>query len=531
MANTVRVAVEGCVSSHSSGLILSILTLSQGHGTLNAIYASIKRTCEINRWDGVDLLIIGGDFQAVRNAYDLNATVIPPKYREMGDFHEYYSGQRRAPYLTLFIGGNHEASNHLFELYYGGWVAPNIYYLGASNLIRFGPLRIAALSGIWKGYSYKKPHFERIPYSQDDVRSAYHVREIDTRKLLQISSQVDIGLSHDWPRGMEWKGDWKKLFRRHAHLEPDARDGTLGNVAAKLVLDRLRPHYWFSAHFHVKFSAIYDHEESATSKEQQPMPLEAQDIKKEVETGNPDEIDLDMSEDGTEQPKFQEVSAKRLDGNRDEKATAVPKDLRDQLPASFQKRAFDPSAQAATPPADVTNRRTRFLALDKCLPRREFLQVLEIKGTNDETMERPYKLAYDKEWLAITRTFAPDMILGDPTAQISSDKGNEFYKTSIKAELEWVEDNLVKQGHMTVPENFEVTAPIYDPAERPGLHDQGKEYTNPQTAAFCHMLEIPNPLDISEEERQLRISRGPAPSGRGGGGRGRGQGRGRGRGR
>jgi len=32
--------------------------------------------------------------------------------------------------LTIFIGGNHEASNYLQELPYGGWVAPNIYYLG-----------------------------------------------------------------------------------------------------------------------------------------------------------------------------------------------------------------------------------------------------------------------------------------------------------------------------------------------------------------------------------------------------------------
>lgn len=32
--------------------------------------------------------------------------------------------------MTIFIGGNHEASNHLQELPYGGWVAPNIYYLG-----------------------------------------------------------------------------------------------------------------------------------------------------------------------------------------------------------------------------------------------------------------------------------------------------------------------------------------------------------------------------------------------------------------
>lgn len=54
----------------------------------------------------------------------------------------YYSGERRAPILTLFIGGNHEASNYLQELPYGGWVAPNIYYMGRAGVIKFGNLRI-----------------------------------------------------------------------------------------------------------------------------------------------------------------------------------------------------------------------------------------------------------------------------------------------------------------------------------------------------------------------------------------------------
>lgn len=41
--------------------------LSQGHGTLNAIYAAVEKACEARGWNGVDLLIIGGDFQ-VRSA-------------------------------------------------------------------------------------------------------------------------------------------------------------------------------------------------------------------------------------------------------------------------------------------------------------------------------------------------------------------------------------------------------------------------------------------------------------------------------
>ena len=39
--------------------------------------------------------------------------------------------------MTIFVGGNHEASNYLQELPYGGWVAPNIYYLGYAGWCPF----------------------------------------------------------------------------------------------------------------------------------------------------------------------------------------------------------------------------------------------------------------------------------------------------------------------------------------------------------------------------------------------------------
>ncbi|DAA73568.1 TPA_exp: putative RNA lariat debranching enzyme [Trichophyton benhamiae CBS 112371] len=239
-----RVAVEGC-----------------GHGKLHDIYAAVQASAEARGWNSVDLLIIGGDFQAVRNSNDLTCMAVSNKYREIGDFHEYYSGARVAPILTIFVGGNHEASNHMFELYYGGWVAPNIYYMGAANLVRYGPLRILGMSGIWKGYDYHRPHYERIPYDGDTLRSAYHIREVDVRKLLQIRTQVDIGISHDWPRGIEWAGDYDHLFRIKEHLMEDSETGKLGNVAAKQVLDRLRPAHWFSAHLHCKYTATLHHQE------------------------------------------------------------------------------------------------------------------------------------------------------------------------------------------------------------------------------------------------------------------------------
>lgn len=48
----VRVAIEGC-----------------GHGTLHAIYASVEKSCKVKGWSGVDVLIIGGDFQVCLNLF------------------------------------------------------------------------------------------------------------------------------------------------------------------------------------------------------------------------------------------------------------------------------------------------------------------------------------------------------------------------------------------------------------------------------------------------------------------------------
>ncbi|KAI9874153.1 MAG: hypothetical protein M1830_010133 [Pleopsidium flavum] len=516
---------------------------------------------------------------------------VPLKFREIGDFHEYYSGVRTAPYLTIFVGGNHEASNHLWELYYGGWVAPNIYYLGAANVVRFGPLRIAGLSGIWKGYNYNKPRHERLPFNQDDLKSIYHVRELDVRKLLQIRTQVDVGISHDWPRGIEWKGNWQKLFAIKDLFEADARAGTLGSTAAKYVMDRLRPPYWFSAHLHVKFAAVVQHDKdtvlapqdaSITSEYVQLDSVEAAKTDKEFELGGPesgsvllaatvnsvpvhnaDEIDIDMDDDdvngkpttngfATLESINQDEISLNLEGddriNQAADQPEVSEDLRSQLPASFARPTPALATPDMPPPPDIFNKTTHFLALDKCLPNRKFLQILDVEPMRQPaspiTHARPLRLEYDKEWLAITRFFAADLSLGDPSASVPPNKGEAHYRPLIEKEEEWVEEHIVKPGKMTIPENFEPTAPAYDPAMGIRVMEQPWEYTNPQTAQFCSLLGIENKFHASDEEREARRNAGPRPAeqrsggggrggGRGGGGfnRGRGAGRGRGRGR
>ena len=101
----------------------------------------------------MDVLLICGDFEAMRDEDDLHYLHCPPKYRQMGSFHKYYSGKKTAPFLTIFIGGNHEAVNSMRESYFGGWVAKNMYYLGQAGSIYVQKgktkLRVSGISGIY----------------------------------------------------------------------------------------------------------------------------------------------------------------------------------------------------------------------------------------------------------------------------------------------------------------------------------------------------------------------------------------------
>jgi lariat debranching enzyme len=117
------------------------------------------------------------------------------------------------------------------ELRYGGFVAPNIYYMGDSGVVRVGGLRVGGLSGIFNGKHYRVGHYEVPPYSDSDIRSVYHTRQLEVYKLdllaalasldgsqpsLETRGQkpvVDVFVSHDWPCGITRYGNEQKLVR------------------------------------------------------------------------------------------------------------------------------------------------------------------------------------------------------------------------------------------------------------------------------------------------------------------------------
>lgn len=90
-------------------------------------------------------MLICGDFESMRDSNDLNALSVPNKYKSLNSFIGYFNGSKLAPVKTIFIGGNHEASNVLQSLYYGGYVAPNIYYLGCAGVVNYKGIRIAGI--------------------------------------------------------------------------------------------------------------------------------------------------------------------------------------------------------------------------------------------------------------------------------------------------------------------------------------------------------------------------------------------------
>lgn len=245
----IRVAVQGC-----------------GHGELDKIYKQVQRLEEANQYK-VDLLVVCGDFQAIRNESDLSSMSCPEQFRRMGDFRAYYTGKKTPPVLTLFVGGNHEAVVHQAGLYCGGWAAPNIFFLGYSGCFRFGSLRIGGISGIYDERDHNAGYFERFPFSPDsrDINSVYHTRSFEEAKLLELKRThppLDFFFSHDWPLGIWEFGDKLELLRKKPFLETDMHNGKLGSPGLRLLLNQLKPKFWCSGHMHVEFEGCVPHDDA-----------------------------------------------------------------------------------------------------------------------------------------------------------------------------------------------------------------------------------------------------------------------------
>ncbi|XP_034483001.1 lariat debranching enzyme [Drosophila innubila] len=416
-----KIAIEGCA-----------------HGELERIYDTIEGI-EKERNIKIDLLLCCGDFQSTRNVTDLQTMAVPRKYMDMCTFYKYYSGERLAPILTIFIGGNHEASNYLQELPYGGWVAPNIYYLGYAGVVNVNGIRIAGISGIYKGHDFLRGHHEFPPYTEQTCRSVYHVRQLEVFRLQQLSGKVDIFMSHDWPRGIQEYGNKAQLLRFKPHFAEDIGSGQLGSRPLEELLKVVQPTYWFAAHLHCKFAALVQHKKNA-----------------------------------------------RRNEYADEDSASSDSEL--------EEHDNGDSLETHTPAV------TKFLALDKCLPKRRFLQVLDMPTREEETTQ--LKLEYDLEWLTILYTTNHLISVKDYNYYLPGKKAGSMEErcnfTPTTEELSHISN---KFSNLEVPLNFCRTASTFDPVEQQNFKhlyvEQPKAQLNPQCTEFCALLGIDDPLCLA----------------------------------
>ncbi|RSH81388.1 hypothetical protein EHS25_006920 [Saitozyma podzolica] len=507
------------------------------HGSLSAIYDSLAQYTAVHSRP-VDLLLLCGDFQALRSVHDFPSLAVPRNTMRWG----------------RSTSGNHEASNYMWELYHGGWLAPNIYYLGAAGSVLVDGLRIVGASGIYKDHDYGKGHFEKVPYNNSTLRSVYHIRSYDVAKLMQLPrTDHTVFLSHDWPITIPRHGDTPALLRRKPFFRSEVETDTLGSPPLLGLLRHVQPEHWFAAHLHVKFAAVYEHGsgsvlavgERPVAQQGNVAPIAAAQSAEAAGNTNPDEIAIDDEDDFDsivapaptsahngesnanpdeiaidDEDDFGEPSAGPSDGGTSaelaEAATAAAgnsrgveqahgeeakqamkvdesvdlvKNVREEEGLEAAKGVLGPEqagrpaqpvqeVKEAGPSSSSSGRVTKFLALDKCGPGKDFIQFTEIPtpaaSTSTSTSTTP-RLTFDPHWLAITRAFHPYL-------------STQFHQTPLPRPDEL--DALVSDELERIREEGLLVPPRGQPGGNPTAW-----YTNPQTEAFCGMLGIPNKIN------------------------------------
>lgn len=154
------------------------------------------------------------------------------------------------------------------------------------------------------------------------------------------------------------------------------------------------------------------------------------------------------------------------------------------------------------------NEFTRFVALDKCLPNRKFLDFLTIGDDEQDTPSTDVNalpvIEYDLEWLTVLHLTNNLLNVSSKNTKLPLQPGPDdpednvqrYEFTPTKEEM----DAVLKKfnGDLKIPKNFAQTVQAYNP-QRDGrnfknLNERITVELNPQTTAFCAKLGLDDPL-------------------------------------
>ena len=172
------------------------------------------------------------------------------------------------------------------------------------------------------------------------------------------------------------------------------------------------------------------------------------------------------------------------------------RDILDTVKPEFWFSAHLHCKFAAIIPHQNTQQTTKFLALDKCLPRRQFLQVVEIGdpvGEDDSVV-----MKYCPTWLAILRS-TNHLLSVERRSRYTPGPGGKERWDFRPTEEEVSEVKKLMKDDLEVPYNFEQTALAYkETGGKLNMRNVPKPQptTNNQTTEFCAALGIHDPMAL-----------------------------------
>jgi len=220
------------------------------------IHGEFNRLVEPQQKHEPDLCFQVGDLEPVRDEEDLRELTGPAKYNEIRDFPDYYSGDKKIPCKTYFIGGNHEPWSYLHQhnpnCGNDSELIANLNYLGRAGVTEIQRLTVAYLTGVYGETSYDVTSDKRVEFARGmnwkKNKRLGHFRKDEIARIVKQAKdrEINILLTHCWPSPDELQNppDW--YSRNNYGIE------VIGEI-----VELIKPRYHVAGHIHSSYEGVY----------------------------------------------------------------------------------------------------------------------------------------------------------------------------------------------------------------------------------------------------------------------------------